>query len=363
VLTKVLGATDIAGRVRRDILSGRYSNGQVLTQDALAKELGISRLMVNRALAELRAEGVLVGNRRAGTVVHLQNRGFGSSDGLHTLLLTAPVYHPFFPGFFENLEERAFANGTLILLTNQARRQDQEDCGLSDASLFGHLQDSGVRDAVIWPFHGGADDERLLRLRGVGWNIVLFDHFSTGGSADCVGLDNHQAIADLVGSLRHEGCRNIHYFGWHRTSVPLASTEERARAFEACSGGLSTRNYLLQRYQGQYRSEVHRVVQGLRGEQSLPDAFVCVNGEVAEALFQALGSGTVMPYVAVVDEVRTDSDRVLSIRQPVERMATAVLDCLLAQRKRGEGWKAEALRFRGTLVRGSAGDPAATTVR
>lgn len=342
---------DIGSLIRRGILSGHYRNGQVLTQAELAQEFGVSRLIVHRSLARLKEDGVLITKRRVGTAVQLTRRGFGKPEDLRVLLLSAPIYHPFFPRFFESLENRAAKHGALVILVNESARQGRRQRVTVDIETFGRLQDSGVHDAVLWPFYGGSDEERLLRLRGIGWNIVLFDHFSNGGSADCVGLDNHHAIDALMADLRRQGCRRVQYLGWTHESVPLGSTEERARAFEQCSAGFTTTSFELDRDKGQYRIEIRAIVQRLMDERQMPDAFVCVNGEVAEGLLEVLCSCEESPLVAVVDELRAPLDiQVLSIRQPVEQMASVVFDCLLKQRADGQAWKAQILRMRGVLV-------------
>lgn len=49
----------VTSAIRRKILSGDLAPGEVLRQEALAEELGVSRLPVREAITRLRAEGVL----------------------------------------------------------------------------------------------------------------------------------------------------------------------------------------------------------------------------------------------------------------------------------------------------------------
>jgi len=53
-------ADDVAAELRRLVLSGEFANGQRLTQDKLAKLLGVSTMPVREALLRLAAEGLIV---------------------------------------------------------------------------------------------------------------------------------------------------------------------------------------------------------------------------------------------------------------------------------------------------------------
>lgn len=55
--------------LRERILRGDYSDGEPLRQDALADELGVSRIPVREALRQLEAEGLVIFNPHRGAVV------------------------------------------------------------------------------------------------------------------------------------------------------------------------------------------------------------------------------------------------------------------------------------------------------
>src|SRR3954453_19675644 len=55
--------------LRERILRGDYPEGEPLRQDALADELGVSRIPVREALRQLEAEGVVTFNPHRGAVV------------------------------------------------------------------------------------------------------------------------------------------------------------------------------------------------------------------------------------------------------------------------------------------------------
>ena len=66
---RVKVAESVTDRVRRLILSGAIADGSPLRQDALAEEMGTSRIPVREALARLENEGLVVSNPHRGYVV------------------------------------------------------------------------------------------------------------------------------------------------------------------------------------------------------------------------------------------------------------------------------------------------------
>jgi DNA-binding GntR family transcriptional regulator len=62
-------AEQVADRLRDDMLSGRLSAGQRLSQEALAEQFRVSRVPIRDALRELQAEGLVVSYPRLGMSV------------------------------------------------------------------------------------------------------------------------------------------------------------------------------------------------------------------------------------------------------------------------------------------------------
>jgi DNA-binding GntR family transcriptional regulator len=67
-------AEDVAAHIRDAILSGRLKPGQRIDQDAIAEELGVSRLPVREALIALDQEGLVQTIPRKGTYVSRVDR-------------------------------------------------------------------------------------------------------------------------------------------------------------------------------------------------------------------------------------------------------------------------------------------------
>lgn len=68
-LTRSTAAAEVARIVRQRILSGQYKAGGFLRQEALAQELGVSRIPVREALALLEAEGFVVREQYRGALI------------------------------------------------------------------------------------------------------------------------------------------------------------------------------------------------------------------------------------------------------------------------------------------------------
>ncbi|MEX1146745.1 MAG: GntR family transcriptional regulator [Sphingomonadales bacterium] len=62
-------AAEVATFLRRRIVGGHYEAGQFLRQEAIAQELGVSRLPVREALALLEAEGFVVREKYRGALI------------------------------------------------------------------------------------------------------------------------------------------------------------------------------------------------------------------------------------------------------------------------------------------------------
>ena len=88
-------AEDAADRIREQILSGGFSQGEHLVEAKIAEQLAISRGPVREAFKLLRSEGLLNEEPRRGTfVVSLSTDDVRDIYGLRAALEGRPVFHP-----------------------------------------------------------------------------------------------------------------------------------------------------------------------------------------------------------------------------------------------------------------------------
>jgi DNA-binding GntR family transcriptional regulator len=68
-LSRTTTAKDVADILRRRILNGKYLHDRFIRQELIANELGVSRIPVREALAQLENEGLVVRHRYRGAMV------------------------------------------------------------------------------------------------------------------------------------------------------------------------------------------------------------------------------------------------------------------------------------------------------
>ena len=69
LLLRSTTAKDVADVLRRRILSGHYREDRFIRQELIAGELGVSRIPVREALAQLESEGLIVREKYRGAMV------------------------------------------------------------------------------------------------------------------------------------------------------------------------------------------------------------------------------------------------------------------------------------------------------
>lgn len=326
--------------VREQILTGVYGDGDPLPpEEELAARHGVSRVTVRKALDSLKRERIVASLRGSGTHVTLRREAF--QGALETVVLVAPAYDPFFSAFVQHFEEAGDRNGTLVVF-----KQERPRAAMASPEFYRPFLARGIRDFVLWPGRGFAGEDLLPRLRGLGSNLVFFDHFFPTEHADCVQLDNRHAIAALVEELRGRGCRRLDYLGWQ--DVPLSSTAEREAAFRE-GAGPRDRVFRLAK-QGDWAAELEGLLAGLRARRELPDGLVCVNAQLGRAAAEQLRDTPVrLAAVDAIDPV--PGAAVTCLAQPLKRMAEKVFECLQDQNRLGARWRAGRHTLRGSLRR------------
>lgn len=332
--------------IRDQILAGVFQDGQTLPTEAdLCERHRVSRVTVRKALDELKRERIITSIQGSGTLVTLRRDAF--QGALDMVVLVAPVYDRFFSSFFAHFEATVDRNGTIVIF-----KQDTAHTVMGSAEFYGRFLQRGIRDFVLWPGRGFEGEALLPRLRGLGINVVFFDHRLDSAYADSVGLDDRHAIEGLYDDLRRgRGCRRVDFLGWD--DVPLSTTTERERAFRAVAGE-GERVFLISKYQGEpFAGRVEALIEDLRRARDLPGGFVCLNGDLGAAAAVALARrGVEGVAVACVDEIAPVAGvPVTCLLQPTKKMAERVFQCLADQNRLGKRWAAGRYLVKGALKR------------
>jgi DNA-binding LacI/PurR family transcriptional regulator len=176
-------------------------------------------------------------------------------------------------------------------------------------------------------------------------NLVVFDRVIQPGPADCVSVDNADAIRSLYKHLRPACGRPIAYIGWENDV--LTSNTDRERAFEALGGAGPVYRLPWRKEQG-VDADMAAVCGALpRGTKGI----LCGNGVLGIAARKYCLQRRKEIRVACVDDLPGASELSLTVyAQPLQELATAAHRRLVLQNTEAGNWKAKTLNLKGRLI-------------
>lgn len=307
----------------------------------LAREFGVPARTAALALRDLDGWGL----ERAGVpgrrVARFHNRGF--PNGLELIALVAPAQRRFFSVFIDHFQKEADRIGSLVVFVQQSERETPQDTLLK---LFRR----GFRNVVIWLDYETLRTEYIRRLRALGMNLVFFDILVESPYADCVCLDNRDAIDTLYRYVeaKTDG-RSVAYVS--RDIADPSSYRERSEAFRA----LSSRGVLWDfpwDFKDYLKNHADAFVFDHLGTTEKPSSIICSDGEVAIALKTTLRQECIedVLLVSVDDFPECAGLGITTYRQPYEEYARAVLERLEAQSRHPDEWRPMTSRIKGSLI-------------
>jgi len=320
----------------RKIYEGEYENGALLpTERELAQKHGVSRVTVRGTLARMHEEGLIIRRQGHGTRVKLRKSGFpGVMD---IIAVIAPADNPFFASFISRFEAAAEDNGAIVVF-KAAGRQPIEDI------LF-RFYERGIRNIVVWPYDEVINIDSFVRLRGLGMNLVIFDRIVHSGMADCISVDNADAIKMLYGHLQSKCGRKIVYIGWENDV--LTSNTDRERAFVALGGEDSVYRLPWRKEQGVEKD----VAEALKRIPDDTKGILCGNGVIGIAARQYYSLRQRDVSVVCVDDLPGAASLSLTAyAQPMEELASAAHRRLVLQNTEANTWNAKTLYLKGNLI-------------
>lgn len=321
----------------RDIYMGRYPDGAFLpTERDMAKKYGVSRVTVRGTLAKMEKEGLITRRQGDGTRIHLRKSGYNGD--MDIIAVIAPAENPFFASFISNFDEAAEANDAMVVF-KAVGRHTMEDI------LFRFYQRE-IRNVVVWPYDEQICDDAFIRLRGLGMNIVLFDRVTKSGIADCVSVDNADAIVTLYRHLHAKCGGDVAYIGWENNVI--TSNRERERAFvEITDHGLVY--HLPWKRESDTDADVSKIMK--RMPRSIKGV-LCGNGVIGIGVKKyCISSGNRLAVACVDNLPGADTLLLTTYAQPMKKLANEAYARLLMQGKQAKRWKAETYCMKGTLIR------------
>ncbi len=332
-------------KLKNDIMSkifkGYYQDGAAIPSERdLTAEYGMSRATVRRALELLEGDGIIRRRIGAGTVVSLKQQSHrGNMD---IIALVAPAQRRFFAVFIDYFQRIADANNSLVVFIQQSQHEAIHD------TLFRLLQNN-IHNVVIWLDHKTIPAQIIMRLRGLGMNIVFFDIVRESPYADCVCLDNRDAIISLYKYASEKKKGGVAYVG--RENADPSSFQERQSVFEEIS-----RLGMIWSFPWDFKNElnnsVDRFIFDYFCRQHKPGSVICSDGELGIALKKSLIQNEIddILMVCVDDFPECAEFNMTAYRQPYERFAQKIFNCLFEQNYSTQTWKAHMYREKGEIV-------------
>ena len=216
----------IASALRKDILSGRYDNhDRFPSEEALARRFGASRPTIERALRELKREGLI--DARAGSGFYLTAFARNSTGAIGII---APDCHriDFFTDLCNSIVTVANAEGYNVLLGDTAalNSYDRARWALQTAREYAKQKIVGVllEPIDLMPNSTSATEAVLHSLKERNIPVVLIDRdylpSPERSNYDLIGIDNAQAGYRIARHLIDAGAQNIRFL----TQPDYAST-------------------------------------------------------------------------------------------------------------------------------------------
>lgn len=335
---------DLKKKICRLVYDGTYVEGERIPPERiLTEQFGVSRITVRKTLELLEQEGLVIREIGRGTTISFHNRGFSGS--LDVTALVAPARSTFFSEFIEYFQRYLDQNDSLLMYIQKPEKESIENC------LY-RLYQKDIRNVVVWPDDSQVDAERLRRLRALGMNMVFFDTDAAVPYADCVFLDNKEAISRLMQALERKpfvNGRGICYIGWDNAGV--YSVREREHWFREIQPHCIC-IHMCWAERGNLKKQMAGAIRAWSKDALNNMDFLCGAGELGIETAKVLRSlGLKESAVMSVDEF-PDSKRlkVTTYGQDFRKIAQQIYECLKEQNEGPDKWKASCWGIKGNFI-------------
>lgn len=334
---------EIRDRIIAGITSGVFPNNSYIpTERDLAAKFKVSRKTIRSALQALEEQGVLTRVQGRGTQITYNTGGVSASMDL--VALVASAQSPFFSEFYRHFEEEAEQHDSLVVF-----KEDSQGRLFKTESLLNKFFSRGIRNLVIWPYNFSIDPRMVALARGLGMNLVFFDEDTASPNADAVLLDNRNAMTRLCNDMLRKGLDKNNVVFATYSDVDLNTAIERKTVFTEKIGG----RCLGIPFASSAFDKIEPLVRKLMA--SPPRGIICVNGQLALALRQALqqrGLSQDDISISCIDNLPGMSRLgITRIAQPMKDYARLAWELLSKQSTNGRNWKANVYRLKGKLLK------------
>lgn len=325
----------------RKIYEGIYKDGEPIPAERImADSYNVSRVTVRKALDLLEKDEIIQRSLGKGTIVRLNRQSYNGS--LDVIALVAPAQRRFFATFIDYFQRIADQHNSLVVFIQQSVNESIED------TMFKLLQNK-IHNVVVWLDYETLNLQYIQRLRGLGMNIVFFDITINSPYADCVCLDNKDAIYSLYKYVYEKNNKSIAYVSRENTNP--SSFHERKQAFSELlpfgtvwSFPWDFKNYLANHTDDFIFDHLCPAYK--------PKSIICSDGDLGIALKKALiqkGINDVL-LVSLDDFPECEELEMTVYKQPFDRFAEKIFYCLMEQNFNHLNWKASLYRVKGELI-------------
>ncbi|MBO4286789.1 MAG: substrate-binding domain-containing protein [Kiritimatiellae bacterium] len=327
----------VAGTLKREILTGKYETYERFpSEEALSRRFNVSRPTIERALRELKRNGLLKSRTGSGSYLTFAARNATGAVGV-----IAPDYHKidFFTDLCDGIADAARAEGYDTLLGDVTTPEacDRGRWALAIAEAYAARRTAGVllEPVDLEPGSYEATKRVLHVLAAQNIPVVLIDRDylppPQRSAYDLVGIDNVQAGYRLGKHLIDAGSKRIRFL----TQPNYASTI-RGRIQGVAQAAIDAKlewnsRCVIETNPGDIAA-FRRLMRG----RERPDAFVCRNDPLAALLLRTLSVlGMDVPgkvRVAGFDDAkiaRLLNPPLTTIRQPIRELAETAVASLI----------------------------------
>jgi len=213
----------IADDIARRIGEGTLAPGHRLPPgEEIATQWGVSRHTAHRAIEELQRQGLVIRQRRWGTVVAgPKSRATGRVALMVDRFAPAVNFPP--AEMLRGMQDGLGEDAQLVVIDS---RSDPEVEARRLANLSGE-----VDGLILVPTADPRNTARIQRLVDGGLPLVVLDRVPEGLRSDAVTSDNERATLDALHALEERGHRRIGFFSFHKPD--FSSVRERHAAYVA----------------------------------------------------------------------------------------------------------------------------------
>ena len=339
---------ELKSKICEKIYEGIYKNNErIPSERQLSEEYALSRITVRKTLDILEQEHLIKREVGNGTIVTLKNEGNAAS--LDVIALVAHSKSTFFAGFITAFEKYIWERDCLLLYVEVPQNSSIEDC------LY-RLYCKDIKTAVVWVDDQSIDQEKILRLRSIGMNMVFFDTDIAHPFADSVLVDNEEAVRTLLESDSNREGATL-YIGWD--NLLIGNIRKREEIFrKLCPEGKV--------FHVPWSSDRSVDRENLRrtGDEILSGGYghiIFGTGDVGEQIFEELKMrdtfyGNGLKYILdTVSIGMIDASEGMSrygVRvydQDLKETAKQIFSCFERQIEEGKNWEAQIFQISGRL--------------